>query len=417
MKAASTTESVHEMILRFVTMLLLTASAVLAEPRLDKHNIFTAGEGGYDVYRIPGIAVTAKGTVLAYCEARELPEKRVGADWAKIDILLRRSTDGGNTWSAPRKIVTPPADIQLNPIALEHGYSQTDALTQNNAVAIVDHKTASLHFLYCLEYARCYYMRSDDDGLTFSEPVDITGTFEAFRSEYDWKVIATGPGHGIQLRTGRLLVPVWLSTGTGGGAHRPSAVSVIHSDDHGKTWERGEMVVGHPELVNPSETVAVELADGRVMLNIRHETLNREARTRFRAVSISPDGVDEWSPIRLDKLLPEPICMASILRLTNEEDFAKNPILFANPHNAKTTERRNLTLKLSPDEGQTWPLVKVLEAGRSGYSDLAMGKDGTIYCFYERGSFDKHHHNTAHLCVARFNLEWLNDGNELPYEQ
>jgi sialidase-1 len=279
-------------------------------------------------------------------------------------------------------------------------------------VAIVDGVTASLHFLYCVEYARCYYMRSDDDAVTFTEPVDITETFEAFRPDYDWKVIATGPGHGIQLRSGRLLVPVWLSTGTGGGAHRPSAVSVIYSDDHGRTWQRGEMVVGHPELVNPSETVAVELADGRVMLNIRHETYNRKDRTRHRAISISPNGVDQWSPVRLDSQLPEPICMGSIIRLSSETEGGKNRILFANPHNPDTTERRDVAIKLSYDEGETWPVMKALEDGRSGYSDLAVGPDGTVYCFYERGSFDKHHHNTAHLCVARFNLEWLTDGED-----
>jgi len=391
---------------------VVIASTVAAEPWLDKQNLFSAGEGGYDVYRIPGVVVTAKGTVLAYCEARELPEGRMGADWAKIDVLMRRSTDGGSTWSTPRKLVTPPDDVQLNPMALGRGYDAADSVTVNNPLAIVDHMAGALHFLYCIEYARCYYMRSDDDALTFTEPVDITEAFEAFRSEYDWKVIATGPGHGIQLTAGRLLVPVWLSTGTGGGAHRPSAVSVIYSDDHGRTWQRGDIVVNHPDLVNPSETVAVELADGRVMFNIRHETFDRETRSRYRAVSTSPNGVDQWRPVRLDDQLPEPVCMASILRITRRPLAKRNRILFANPHNPDTTERRNLALKLSYNEGRTWPVMKVLEPGRSGYSDLAMGPDGTIYCFYERGSFDKHHHNTAHLCVARFNLEWLSNGKD-----
>ena len=393
--------------------LLAFSVTAVAEPLLEKTDIFSAGEGGYDLYRIPGIVVTAKGTLFAYCEARHLPPDRLGADWADIDILMRRSTDNGKTWSAPRELVTPPDNVQLNSLAVARGYGGADAVTQSNAVAIVDHATGSLHFLYCIEYARCYYMRSDDDGLTFSEPVDITDAFEAFRSDYDWKVIATGPGHGIRLSTGRLLAPVWLSTGTGGGAHRPSAVSVVYSDDDGRTWQRGEIVVNHPELKNPSETVAVELADGNVMLNIRHETTNREDRTRFRAVSISPNGADQWSQVRLDKQLPESICMGSIIRLTKQPEAKKNRILFANPHNPRTTtERKNLTVKLTYDEGRTWPVMKVLEPGHSGYSDMALGPDGTAYCFYERGSFGGHHHNTAHLCVARFNLEWLTDGKD-----
>ncbi|MFP6596829.1 MAG: sialidase family protein [Candidatus Hydrogenedentota bacterium] len=397
-------------------LLLLVFSAVntsfSAEPFLTKQNIFTAGEGGYDVYRIPGIVVTSKGTVIAYCEARDLPDDRAGADWAKIDILMRRSTDGGETWDAPRNIVTLPDEVQINPIAIEHGYDSLDSVTINNPVAIVDKKKDMLHFLYCIEYARCYYMRSDDDGLTFTEAVDITETFEAFRREYDWKVIATGPGHGIQLSTGRLLIPVWMSTGTGGGAHRPSAVSTIYSDDGGNTWERGEIVVSHPELVNPSETMAVEIADGRVMLNIRHETYEAETRSRSRAVTIGPNGADNWSPVRLDVQLPEVVCMGSILRISTESDGDRNRILFSNPHNPKTRERKNLALKLSYDEGRTWPVMKALEPGRSGYSDLAIGPDGTIYSFYERGSFDEHHHNTANLSVARFNIEWLSDGKD-----
>jgi sialidase-1 len=255
-------------------------------------------------------------------------------------------------------------------------------------------------------------VRSDDDGLTLSEPVDITAAFEAFRAEYDWKVIAPGPGHGIQLSTGRLLVPVWLSEGTGAGAHRPSVVSVIYSDDHGRTWDRGEIVVAPPTLKNPSETVAVELVDGRVMLNLRHETFLRETRQRLRAVSISPDGVSGWSPVQFDEQLPESVCMASILRLSKNPEHDKNRIVFANPHNPETMERKNLAVKLSYDEGETWPVVKVLEPGRSGYCDLAAGLDGTIYCFYERGSLGGSHMNTAHLCVARFNLEWLTNGRD-----
>ncbi len=398
--------------LLFFSFILCLVRIAFAEPILEKTNIFTAHEGGYDVYRIPAIAVTPKGTILTFCEARMLPEQRAGADWAKMDILMRRSTDGGKTWSAARNIITPPENPEINSIALDHGYDGAEELTVNNAVPIVDNETGTVHFIYCIEYARCYYMRSEDDGETFSEAVDITEVFEKFKPEYPWKVIATGPGHGIKLSNGRLLIPVWMSTGTGGGAHRPSAVSTIFSDDEGKTWQRGEIVVNHPELVNPSETVAVELADGRVMLNIRHETFDRKNKSRYRAITTSPNGADQWTPITQDDELPESICMANILRLSKESDGDKNRILFVNPHNPDGRERKNVTLKLSYDETENWSVVKALEPGRSGYSDLAMGPDGFIYCFYERGSFDKHHHNSANLCVAKFNLEWLTDGKD-----
>ena len=195
-----------------------------------KVDLFTAAQDGYKLYRIPGIAVTKRGTVLAYCEAR----KSDRGDWGTIDIMLRRSTDGGKTWSPRAKIADVPGPKSKNLAALAQKLATPGEVTYNNPTAIAD-ADGSVHFLFCLEYARCFYMRSDDDGTTFTAPVEITASFDKFRPEYDWKVLATGPGHGIQLKNGRLVVPVWISLGTGGHAHRPSVASVIFSDDHGRT--------------------------------------------------------------------------------------------------------------------------------------------------------------------------------------
>ena len=120
-------------------------------------------------------------------------------------------------------------------------------------------------------------------------------------------------------------MPVWLSTAT--RQHRPSAVSVIYSDDHGATWQAGEIVCAHPEpLVNPSETVAMQLSDGRVLLNIRNE--NRVYR---RAIAISDDGATGWTPVKFHETLYEPICMAGIVHLP--QPFADNDstFVFTNP--------------------------------------------------------------------------------------
>lgn len=368
-----------------VALMLLTPCAVTTaqEPMLKKTNLFEARTDGYYAYRIPGIVVTTKGTILAYCEARQ--DSR--SDWANIDIFMRRSLDGGKTWGQRQKL----ADI---------GNS-----TVNNPVAIVDRKNGAVHFLYCVNYARCFYMQSNDDGKSFSPPIEITETFEKFRPDYGWNVIATGPGHGIQLRSSRLLVPVWLSTG--GKRHRPSVVSTIYSDDHGKTWLRGDIIVRDgPDFKNPSETVPIQLHDGRVMLNIRNES--KQAR---RLVSISADGATNWSKPLFEEELFEPICMAGIVRLSEKPKYKKNRILFANPESGSRA-RKNVTIKLSCDEANSWPVKKVLEPGISGYSDLAVGPDGTIYCFYERDGVESNHYDPKHLCVARFNLEWLTDGKE-----
>jgi sialidase-1 len=183
-------------------------------------------------YRIPGIVVTPSGTVLAYSEAR----RNDSSDWGEIEVYLRRSSDGGKTWEDSRQIAHTGGRIEGNP------HKKTEAgdheQTVNNPVAVVDRVSGTVEMLYCINYARCFSMRSTDDGVTWSAPVDITATFEPFRQKYPWKVIATGPGHGIQLRSGRLVVPVWLAYGREGD-HKPSAAATIYSDDHGKTWKGG----------------------------------------------------------------------------------------------------------------------------------------------------------------------------------
>jgi len=156
----------------------------------------------------------------------------------------------------------------------------------------------------------------------------------------------------------------------------------------------------------------MQLADGRVLLNARSESTNH-----LRLVTTSPDGAKGWSRPQFDERLLEPVCMASIARVTQMPSDRRNRIVFANPHNlaradgkeapGKGRDRRNLTIKLTYDECLTWPVSKVLETGVSAYSDLAVTRDGTILCFYERGSG-----SNACLTLARFNLDWLTDGKD-----
>jgi len=162
------------------------------------------------------------------------------------------------------------------------------------------------------------------------------------------------------------------------------------------------------EWINPNETVAVELADRRVMLNLRNES-----RAHRRIVTTSPDGATGWSTPRFDEALLEPICMAGLVRY---DHGGLSLLLFSNPHNLEggregeprpgaSRARRLVSVKLSRDEGATWAVDKLLEDGPSGYSDLAVTPAGTILCFY--GAGPQPSFSGSALRLARFNREWL----------
>jgi len=404
-----------------INLLLLgsaIAHSVSAEEYFHEQNLFEAGTLGYYHFRIPGIVITEKGTLITWCEARK--EK---GDWADIDIMVRRSKDGGETWGEPYVLVDgddydiPDADDITSKASSIWG--ETKGVTANNLVMIPDGDR--IHIVFCLEYRRCFYAVSTDEGKTTSKPVDITDAFEPYRTEhgFKWKVIATGPGHGLKHSSGRLIVPSWLSTAEGENGHRPAIVGLICSDDHGKTWEAGDVVVRDKtpyvfgdflqSYVNPNESMAIELADGSVMMNSRSESPENR-----RVVTTSTNGVTNWGKPRFDNDLWDPVCLASIIRLTKKPESDKNRILFTNPNSIDrprrfhtTSQRReNVTIRLSYDEGQTWPVSKVIESGPSGYSDMAIGPDGMIYVLYEKGP------GTKYLTLARMNLEWITDGQD-----
>jgi len=379
----------------FISSLLVAvwlARPVAAEPLLEKRDVFTNGMNGILIYRIPGIVATPNGTVLAYGEAR----KHASSDWGEIEIHLRRSTDGGKTWQDSKQIAHFGERIEGNPRKKTGGEHEQ---TVNNPVAIVDRETGAVEFLYCVNYARCFSMRSTDDGVSWSKPVEVTASFEPFRAKYDWQVIATGPGHGIQLKSGRLVVPVWLAYGKA-GAHSPSAAATLFSDNHGRTWQAGDIAVPNEgEANDPNETMLAELSDGRVMLVTR----SKSAAGR-KLITLSPDGVRQWTKPVFHEQLWEPVCMASIVSYP----LKPGTLLFSNPNTLRRNaggnedtrgkgKRENLSIKLSRDNGKTWPVNKTLESGPSAYSDLAVLSDGTVLCLYE----------TKNIVCARFNLDWL----------
>lgn len=384
-------------ILTTVTVLISPSSQLMAkEPEFVP--VFPAGLNGVARYRIPGVVVTPKGTVLAYCEAR----RHDSSDWGEIEIHLRRSLDGGRTWQPAQHIAHHGERIEGNPRKKSGGEKEQ---TVNNPVAIVDTQTGVIEFLYCVNYARCYSIRSRDDGKTWSEPVEITPSFEPFRTSYDWKVLATGPGHGLQLTSGRLVVPIWLAYGNVGD-HEPSAAATIYSDDHGRTWKAGDIAVHNvAPFSDPNESMIATLSDGSIFLITRNEGVRHR-----KIVTTSRDGASNWSEPRFVEELWEPVCMASVVSLPDKPGW----LLFSNPDTLPPGhlnlppeqrkpgrgKRQNLTIKLSCDDGRTWPVSRTLDAGASAYSDLAVLPDKTILCLYE---------DDKDISVARFTLDWVKD--------
>jgi len=370
------------------------SSAAEGEPYFHSQPIFEAGRDGYRCYRIPAIAVAPKGAILAAAAGRYDSHR----DWANNDLMLRRSTDGGETWEEQQILVNDGVN------------------TVDNPCFIVDAKNGEVHLMYQIRYERAYVKTSRDDGASWSPPREVTSAFNEFRKRdgYKWKVIAMGPGHGITLRSGRLVVPVWLATDK---KHRPSISATVYSDDRGKTWHAGDVIVETTdETPNPSETELVELSDGRVLANVRNES------KRFRRLfSISADGATGWSKPEFQEALYEPICMGGNATIT-DADGRTTALLYSYPNSGPGTgptgkegnrERRNLTVRLSDDDGKSWPTSRVLDEGPSGYSDMAVGPDGTIYLLYEAKSLEPTGpFIPATLTLVRFNRAWLeaNDG-------
>ena len=350
----------------------------MAEAKFELYDIWegdleSVGET-YARYRIPGMLVTHKGTLVIYNEARY--DK---GDWALMDVFCQRSEDGGKSFGER--------------IYLANG-NETHK-TVNNPVMMQD-RNGRIHFLYCEDYGvqggRLYRRYSDDDGLSWSEKIDITEfSMPAFRN-----CIAFGPGHGICLQDGTIMVPLWLVPKFYESvvrAHGPAMVGSFYSRDNGETWAIGDLLGSSLELQSPGEPTATTLSDGSVYLNTR-------CANRWRTKGYSRNGYSDWIGFGPEKRLHDPGCFGSVASYNREgKPFT---LLFANCESK--TERKNVVIKGSIDDGKTWTLRRVIDADRGGYVEINVdNQSGNIYVLYEnRGG------ETDHLAV--FNYEWLEEG-------
>lgn len=350
---------------------------------LRQTRLFVSGEDGYHTYRIPALVVAPGGALLAFCEGR-----RDGpADSGAINLLLKRSIDGGRTWGRQRVVWADGPNTCGNPCPVVDPATGTIWLLatwnagEDSEKAII--RGASR------DTRRPFVTCSRDEGLTWEAPREITSAVKP----PDWTWYATGPGAGLCLQrgqhAGRLLIPCdHILAGT-----EDEYSHVIWSDDHGETWHLGG-TVPRPGV---DECEAVEAADGRLLLNMR--SYDRE-QCRCRQMAESADGGQTWTNQRFVPALPDPDCQGSFRRYSWPEQGG-NVVLFSNA--ADERERRNMTVRLSRDEGATWPVARVLHPGPSAYSCLAVLPSGEIACLYEGGV----EHRREAIYLAIFTLPWL----------
>ena len=327
-------------------------------------DLFISGREGYHTCRIPALTLAPDGTVLAFCEAR----RHTGRDDDEIDILLRRSSDGGRTWG-PRQLLVSDGDR-----------------TCGNPCPLVDRASGEVLLPFCKDNQEVFVTRSGDSGVTWSDPVEITGQVKA----PSWKYLGTGPGHGIQLQSGRLLVPSWIDESPGPATWRDpppgwgkvQSSIVFLSDDGGRSWRPGSKLTHDAS----DECEAVETAGGPVYM-----TLRSRGDRRCRGWSRSADGGETWSEVAFDPGLPEPSCQGSVVALGD------GGLLLAHPR--RPDARAELTLRLSRDQGRSWPAARMLEPGAAAYSDLAVTSEGQVLCLYEARRYG--------LRLARFDPSWI----------
>lgn len=321
-------------------------------------DLFVSGQGGYHTYRIPSLVVTTKGTLLAFCEGR----KTSRADHGDVDLVVRRSTDGGRQWG---------------PIQLVYEEGGDAKITIGNPCPVVDQQTGVVWLPLTRNNDDVLMISSRDDGVTWSVPRVITASVK----RDDWTWYATGPGNGIQLvhgpHLGRLVIPCDHRVAAIAERRKSTRSHVIFSDDHGATWQIG----GVTEFLM-NECAIAELPDGGLLLNMR----SNRGRQR-RVIATSTDGGLTWSPCRDDPTLIEPVCQASLIRASWPRDGQPGRLLFCNP--ASASGRQKLTLRISHDEGRTWPWSQLLYEGSAAYCSLAALPNDQTLVLFERDDYQK----------------------------
>lgn len=325
-------------------------------------DVFKRKAEGYKNYRIPSLVCTQNGVLLAFAEGRANL-----LDHAENDIVLKRSTDNGASWESLIVVDEDGKNALNNPQALVRNDGRVILMYQRYAEGFAERR--AMPGLEGERICKTLITYSDDDGLTWVEPKDIT--VDVKRPEAT--STASGPGIGIELKegkhAGRLIMPF------NQGPYGKWYVYAAYSDDSGETWAKGELVPYKKKVRGwANEVQMVELSDGRLMLNARSETGNRK-----RKIAFSEDGGQTWGESYDEKQLLEPECQASFIQ------YNDTTLLFANPRHR--TRRVRGTVYASTDDGATWPHRKTVYKGGFAYSSMAVLPNGEIGLLFEKNVY------------------------------
>ncbi|HEX3815696.1 MAG TPA: sialidase family protein [Mycobacteriales bacterium] len=353
--------------------------------------VFGPELGTYASYRIPAVVKTGD-SVLAFCEGR----RNSAADSGDIDIVLRRSTDDGASWGPLQVVCSGGRDETVgNPApVVVPGSGAVVLLSVRNGAEVTEAEI--LRGRVDPDRSRRVFVQvSDDGGLSFDEPRDITADTKLDT----WGWYATGPGHGIALTgTGRLVIPANHSV-TGVDGPRAYGAHCIYSDDGGRTWTIGFTDHNAGDESNANENTVAELPDGRLYVNARNQN-GRAAGTRLDAYS--PDGGRTLTaPYQPQPTISTPVVQGSLLQ------WPDGPLLYSGP--ANPGERRQLSIQGSSDAGRTWQLLHAFADVPAAYSDLVQLDARHFGVLYETGDDGPY----ESICFRQLELTTLiNDGQE-----
>ncbi|WP_460108617.1 sialidase family protein [Streptomyces sp. YKOK-J1] len=370
---------------------LLVAAAVLApltavhparsEPGCASSVPYTAGQGGYDTYRVPAAVVTGRGTVLAFAEGRH----DGAGDSGDIDVVLRRSTDGGCTWGPLTVVAAGRGDTRGNPApVVDPRTGMVVLVTTYNSGAVTEAQIMRGEVTPA-QSRRVFVQRSRDDGRHFTPPRDITAAVKPPR----WRWYATGPGHALAVtrgpHAGRLLVPADHSAAPPPGSPdtgqepRYYGAHALYSDDGGRTWRLGFVDDSYDGVTNANETSAAQLPDGRLYFSARDQ--NGSAPGNRLGAWSSDAGETLDGPYAAQSTLNDvPVVQGSVLQLPD----VQAPLLFSAP--SVPAARRSMALWRSTDGGRTFTRALTLSDRPAAYSDLVRIDADTVGLLYETGA-------------------------------